>query len=182
MARSSSLAEKLRRIERLRQGATTAGELRAAEAAVERIAARLKAEGRCPGEVARGPSAGSCAFRADDPLYAAESMPTVARLREVLGSWAAGDITTRGVHRWAAHLVDKVYLDVHPPDDPRSVPVEILLQLSSMGLLPLEGRDVPHILSFLDAEPSELEPAWRCWFEWLERKQRLRRQRRARVS
>ena len=154
-----TLQRRLRAIEALIEGATTDGERQAAEKAKARLVARLDAD-----DDARK-ACGPWGWQPPDAAWV--DVPCERMVRGWLTSWAAGDTTTKELQKRASFYVDKVVLPLYDPSDVRSIPIELLLQLSSMKRQPLSPDDVPELLHFLDA-PEGAEAAWAAWFAFLE--------------
>lgn len=155
------LLRKLRYVEALFAGATTPGERAAASRAKRRLLGRL---GRPPQPHEHRPPWDP---RADAALASCAAMPCSLEFACVLSEWAHGALSALDVAAWAAWHVDKVLLPDYPPHDVRSIPVEVLLQLSAMRHQPLTVDDLPAIRRFLGAGPGEALAAWRTWLAHL---------------
>lgn len=153
--------EKLRRVEALRQGATTPGERAAAESARARLLERLEAAPEPPLEIGSAEVVASV----DYDVPAGAGLPGIYTFGRVLRAWADGDLTREGVRAWASGVVGSTLLPICDLDDPRSLRVELLMQLSALDRQPLDPSDVPALLGFLQGEAGPA--AWAAWFEWL---------------
>jgi len=163
------LLQKLDRVEALRDGATTPGERAAAIGARERLLRRLAevmSDDHVHREILRGFAAAGRLHGAhlhvveDEPV----ELPSAACIAGEIGRWRDGELTRSQLAAWASRFVDKMVFPRHPPDDPRSIPIEVLLQLSCMRNQPLYKSDIPALLTFLGAEGDEALGAWQAWF------------------
>jgi hypothetical protein len=157
----STLREKLDRIHALARGAKTEGERQAALAAAERVARRLT-EGDGPGL-----DLDDDGWDDDFGLDTDEALPSNAQIAAIVQAWLDGERTIDEVCAWAESVVDAMLLPELPVDDPASIGVEALLQLSTLESQPLVEADLPHLLAFLSAEP-DARTAWRRWFAYVE--------------
>ena len=94
--------------------------------------------------------------------------PDRAELRELLLRWQRGEITFYEVVEEVEAIEERVWPDVDvidfPPDDPRSLPTEIVSIISMGHVAPLLADDIPLLLECLNAPPqSEAEALERLW-------------------
>jgi hypothetical protein len=163
------LLAKLDRVDALREGATTPGERLAATEARERILrrlTRLMSNDHVQREVLRGFAAarrlhtGHLHVVEDEPV----ELPTAECIADRVVQWRDGEVTRRRLAAWADRFVDKVVFPHYPPEDVRSIPIEVLLQLSCMRNQPLYKSDIPALLAFLGAGEDDALGAWHAWF------------------
>ena len=149
------LLQRLARVEALLERATTDGERRAAQAAADRLRARLAVP---------KPTIPA------DPLLSppGRGWPDRGMLRDRVHHWMSGRLSNEALAEWAQAEVDQCLLPDVPASDPVSVEVEVLLQLSTLHLgVLLPGRDGPALLAFLDTSEDDTEGGWRAWFRHL---------------
>lgn len=167
------LIDLLARVEALEDQGATAGERAAAASARRRLAARLA---ELPPAAAEPPSAHAAELvergfdlvqrhavhvRQRKPL----TLPSAASIVRRLRRWQRGDLSTDGLRGWAARFVDRLVMPDHHPSDPRSIPVEVMLQLADpRGLQP---HDASEVIRFLESPPEEALAAWREWLAFL---------------
>jgi hypothetical protein len=84
-------------------------------------------------------------------------------LRGLLLSWQSGELDERAVHEEADALWTEKEWPQYSHDDPRSIIVEVLEQLSILNNQWIISEDVPAILSFLDTPPCDEEQGWGKW-------------------
>ena len=94
--------------------------------------------------------------------------PDRGELRELLLRWQRGEITFYESVEEAEAIDDRVWPDVDViefgPDDPRSLPTEIVSMLTMGYVAPLFADDIPLILECLNAPPqSEAATLERLW-------------------
>lgn len=142
-------------MEALAHRATTDGERRAAWAASERIRARL--------------------FEPPAPLDADPHLATPGGgwpdrvvLRAWVRDWMAGKVAADALADRARDQVGRFLLPDLPIDDPESIEVEVLLQLSTLHLGALmPERDGAALLAFLDTPAGDTALGWQAWYRHL---------------
>ena len=105
-----------------------------------------------------------------DPLLdpGGRGWPTRTELRDQVCAWMEGQQTNASVAGWAQDHVDRWLLPDAGVDDPESIAVEVLLQLSTLHLGALvPARDGRALLSFLDTPIADTEHGWRAWYRYL---------------
>lgn len=177
MVDRNKLIARLYRIEALVKGATTPGERVAATTARSKVVEKLLAN-PCPVQRDVLEDLAEAALDADplsdeatdelmpdDPFV---QLPTVAELRRVLQDWLDGERESDDVADWASDYVDKLVLPSYPSDDPRSIPIEVLMQLSCLPRQELMGEDIAELMAFLGGAEGDAGAAWERWFGHLE--------------
>ena len=144
------LQRRLRHVETLAQRGATEGERAAARRAAWRLRVRLREVPVPAGRVLRVVS------NEPDPIEVGRddlSLPGRDELRGVLHAWRFGDIDDAEVGAWAHTYVDGLLLPDLPPEDPDSIAVELLLQLSTLPGGPVGLDRVDQLLEFLSHTP-----------------------------
>lgn len=99
-------------------------------------------------------------------------MPTVqtngeierSSLLALLNEWRHGAIDERSVHEWAEETIEQVgELPQYDEDDPRSIAVEILLQLDALNHQLITRDDIPAIEAFLQTRTGDEARGWANW-------------------
>lgn len=155
---AANIKRKLQRARVLAQQGSSAGERQAAQAAVQRLQARLHASN--PGKL-RDP--GDAVLPADPGLDPPMDPPTVGEIAILLLEWERGDLSTAQLQAWAHHTVGAVLLPDLSPSQAGAVEVEVVLQLSAMDHLPLDHKDLPALRAFLTCDGHE--SGWQAWFQ-----------------
>lgn len=157
---AQALRRKLRRIEALLAGATTAGEREAAARARERVLQRMP-----PGESPLPPPGDG--FTELPWAAPGARLPDRAVLLRVLAEWRAGARDAASVTLWAARVVDEQVLPDLPPEHPDAPLVEVLLVLAALRRPSLRPADLKAIRAFLREHPQGWQAAWAAWFAHL---------------
>lgn len=163
----ATVIRKLQRVDALRRRATTPGERAAAETVCARLIARLGGHETPDWSVW---SIEPSEPEGPDPIFADSGLELPGRdqILAVLLAWSTGHYADEEVAEWAAGFTYKVWLPEHPPDDVRSIYVEVILQLSALHVQPLTRDDVPALRLFVTAAAGDARDAWRIWWTHLE--------------
>ena len=156
----ANLKRKLQRARVLARHGSSAGERQAAQAAVQRLQARLRLMD--PGEL-RDP--GDAILAADPWLDPPTPPPSIGEIAILLLEWERGDLSTAELQTWAHNVVGSVLLPDLSPNEDGAVAVEIVLQLSAMDHHPLDHGDLPALRAFLACGGHE--SGWQAWFQHL---------------
>ena len=157
---------KLQRIQALESGATSIGERKAAEKAKKRLLLKLESGGilldtshlfECP-----PPS------YVADPILSDMPLPTREELMNKIQSWRSGNTSPVELQLWASEIIDKMVLPNPPPDDPESIQVEVIFELSSIDQRTWEPCDIDELHRFLSTAAQDARAAWRRWFSHIE--------------
>lgn len=90
-----------------------------------------------------------------------------SELLVLLEQWQQGVIDERVVHERAESRMDElVELASYPEDDPRSIPVEVLLHLDALNHQLITPKDIPVIQQFLRTPPGNETQAWAVWRDY----------------
>jgi hypothetical protein len=86
------------------------------------------------------------------------------RITTLLKQWADGVINERQVHEQAEEWLEQLSeAPSYPEKDPRSIPLEVLVQLDTLNHQLITRDDIPAIQTFLHT-PSGKEPSgWAFW-------------------
>jgi hypothetical protein len=87
-------------------------------------------------------------------------------LRSLLLRWRSGELDERAVHEQAENLWRGKEWPQYEHDDPRSIIIEVLEQLSILNCQWIIREDIPAILSFLETRPGQQGQAWREWHKY----------------
>ena len=86
------------------------------------------------------------------------------KLLTLLEQWQSGTIDEREVHwqaeEWLEQLSDEPN---YPEHDPRSIPMEVLVELDTLNHQLLTKDDIPAMVEFLHTPPSEELQGWARW-------------------
>jgi hypothetical protein len=98
-----------------------------------------------------------------------------------VNKWARGELDERSVHEEAEALYEQLEpLPEYPPEDARSIPIEVLSHLEILNHQLIVREDIPAILDFLETHPGKELEAWSQWeaywntLDYDERMERLR--------
>ena len=158
MGTSRKLLGRLRSIEALEAGATTEGERCAAQRARQRVLDRLQRAPRIEVDIV--------APDVEEPDIM--PMPTADEIIARLSAWFEVPEEAPAIRAWASEIVGRVLLPDLPPDDPQSIPVEVILHLSSMTQMPWDPVEIEGLLTFLSAPAGASRAAWHRWFAGVE--------------
>lgn len=87
-----------------------------------------------------------------------------SELLALLEQWQKGAIDERVVHERAESKMDELgELPSYPEDDPRSIPVEVLLHLDALNHQLITLEDIPAIEAFLRTPPGDEAQGWAVW-------------------
>lgn len=159
---AANIKRKLQRARVLAQQGSSAGERQAAQAAVQRLQARLHSS-----KAGNLRDPGDAVLPADPELDPPMDPPTVGEIAILLLEWERGDRSTAQLQAWAHHTVGAVLLPDLSPSQAGAVEVEVVLQLSAMDHLPLGHKDLPALRAFLTCGGHE--SGWKAWFQHLSR-------------
>lgn len=85
-------------------------------------------------------------------------------LLALLEQWREGAIDERVVHEQAESRMDEIgELPQYPEDDPRSVPVEVLLHLDALNHQLITPEDIPAMEAFLRTPLGDEAQGWAAW-------------------
>ncbi|WP_152541368.1 hypothetical protein [Kallotenue papyrolyticum] len=90
-------------------------------------------------------------------------MNTIERetLRTLLRKWQAGELTDLQVYAEAEALWEQFpEVPQFSQDDPRSINVEVLLNLTLLYQQLITPQDIPALLAFLDTPPGKEKEGW----------------------
>lgn len=88
-------------------------------------------------------------------------------LRSLLQRWSLGELTEREVHEEAERLWDQVQQpQQYPQDDPVSIWVEVVSNLSILGWQLIIPDDIPAMLTFLDTPSGRELEGWAKWQQY----------------
>jgi hypothetical protein len=165
--KQEDLYRKLHSIQALEKGATTPGEKTAAVKARKRLLRKLNQQGilldtRHLFERHYEPSL------VNDPIHSDMALPSHEELMKKLVGWRVGDLGSEHIQSWAADIIDKMVLPNPPPDNPESIQVEVIFELSSLHQRTWEMCDIDELQIFLKTSVNDSMGAWRRWFAHIE--------------
>ncbi len=86
------------------------------------------------------------------------------RLLALLEKWQNGTIDERTVHEQAESMMDELgELPSYSEDDPRSIPVEVLLHLDALNHQLITPEDIPAMEAFLCTSQGDEAQGWAAW-------------------
>ncbi|MDP9194002.1 MAG: hypothetical protein M3P06_20090 [Acidobacteriota bacterium] len=89
-------------------------------------------------------------------------------LINALRDWQSGEMTAQEVQELAESFTDSSDFPESPPEDDRSIEVEVLMHLDALSTLPVTRADIPAILQFLSTPPGEALNGWAAWISYWE--------------
>ena len=81
----------------------------------------------------------------------------------LLRRWERGDVDVQQVHSEAERLINEWNWPEFPRSDPRSIVVEILMQLEILNHQLITEEDIPAMLAFLAAQADFEADGWQAW-------------------
>lgn len=82
----------------------------------------------------------------------------------LLNQWGDGIIDERQVHEQAEEWLEQLSeLPSYPEEDPRSIPLEVLVQLDALNYQLITRDDIPITLAFLNTPSGEEMIGWTLW-------------------
>lgn len=157
------LHRRLRLVDTLAQRGATVGERAAARQVARRLRERLR-------EASAAPRATVLPGDPTDPIrqgHADLTLPDRAELAAVVQAWRLGEVDDAAVGAWACTFVGGLLLPDLPADDPDSIPIEVLLQLSTVPGGPVGVDHADGLLAFLSTGPNDTRAGWARWFATL---------------
>ena len=154
------LYRRLRRVEALATRGATEGEQAAARRAAARIRIRIRASASKTTSTPR-------ASARPDPIEIGRPelhLPSRSGIVSVLRAWQLGELEDMEVGEWARTFIDGLLLPDLPADHPDSIPIEVLLQLSTLPNSPVGHSHIDHLLDFLDTPHDATRSGWSRWF------------------
>lgn len=87
-----------------------------------------------------------------------------SEISTLLEQWQRGSVNEREVHEHAEALMDQVedaprYLE----HDPRSIAMEVLIQLDALNHQLITQEDIPAMLTFLRTPLGDESSGWKVW-------------------
>ena len=87
-----------------------------------------------------------------------------SELLALLEQWQKGAIDESVIHEQAESKIDELgELPSYPEDDPRSIPVEVLLYLDILNHQLIIPEDIPAMEAFLRTLPGDEAQGWAIW-------------------
>ena len=152
------LQRKLSRIKALEERSSSYGERIAAKNAKERIQRRLGQN--YDSEL---PQKDTTNF-AEDMIFRSQTPPTRMEIITKLKSWKNGTLRQKDLVLWARNVVDKVTFDDISPENPDSIPIELIMICSAMDRRIWSQADIAALMEFALSPPDESLEAWKRWF------------------
>lgn len=91
-------------------------------------------------------------------------MSEIERITTLLNQWRDGIIDEHRVHEQAEEWLEQLSeLSSYPEEDPRSIPLEVLVQLDALNHQLITTDDIPAILAFLSTPPGKELTGWALW-------------------
>lgn len=86
------------------------------------------------------------------------------RITTLLNQWRDGIIDERQVHEQAEEWLEQLSeLPSYPEENPRSIPLEVLVQLDALNHQLITRDDIPTIHTFLKTPPGQEAIGWALW-------------------
>lgn len=152
------LQRKLSRIKALEERSSSYGERVAAKHAKERIQRRINQ--RTDAEFLKNESTQSF----DDIIFQTQTAPTRMEIITKLKSWQDATLSQKDLVVWARDIVDKITFDDLSPEDPDSIPIELIMICSAMDRRIWSQTDIAALMEFAQSPPEESSESWRRWF------------------
>lgn len=87
-------------------------------------------------------------------------------LLDILQKWQSGQVTAQYVHELAESFTEAEDFAEFPPDDDRSIDVEVLMHLDALTTLPVTPADIPAMLRFLKTPSGNAVDGWAAWISY----------------
>jgi hypothetical protein len=86
------------------------------------------------------------------------------RIATLLNQWRDGIINERQVHEQAEEWLEQLpELPSYAEENPRSIPLEVLVHLDALNHQLITTDDIPAILTFLGTPPGKELIGWTLW-------------------
>jgi hypothetical protein len=87
-----------------------------------------------------------------------------SELLALLEQWQKGALDERAIHEQVESKIDELgELPSYPEDDPRSIPVEVLLHLDILNHQLITPEDIPAMEAFLRTSLGDEAQGWAVW-------------------
>jgi hypothetical protein len=87
-----------------------------------------------------------------------------SELLDLLEQWRTGIIDERKVHEQAEALMEELAeQSEYPENDPKSIPMEVLLHLDILNHQLITPEDIPAMQAFLQTPFGQESPGWATW-------------------